>query len=46
MEENAGTFDRVREKDCDIVKLKGVDENRKQFCHVPMSIASVFSVFC
>ena len=45
MQENARAFDRVRERDCDIVKLKGVDENGKQFCLVPMSIASVFSVF-
>ena len=31
VEENAEAFDRVRERDCGIVKLKGVDRNRGQF---------------
>ena len=30
-EENAEAFDRVRERDCGVVKLKGVDGNRGQF---------------
>ena len=31
VEEKAEAFDRVRERDCGIVKLKGVDRNRGQF---------------
>ena len=31
VEENAEAFDRVRERGCDIVQLKGVDRNRGQF---------------
>ena len=31
VEENAEAFDRVRERDCGIVKLKGIDRNRGQF---------------
>ena len=31
VEENAEVFDRVRERDCGIVKLKGVDTNRGHF---------------
>ena len=31
VEENAEAFDSVRERDCSIVKLKGVDSNRGQF---------------
>ena len=31
VEENAEAFDWVRERDCGIVKLKGVDSNRGQF---------------
>ena len=31
VEENAEAFDRVRERDCGIVKLKGIDSNRGQF---------------
>ena len=30
VEENAEAFDRVRERDCDIVKPKAVDRNRGQ----------------
>ena len=45
VEENAEALDRVRERDCGIIKLNGVDRNRDSFCLVPMSIASVFSLF-
>ena len=45
VEENAKAFDRVRERDCGIVKLKGVDGNRGQFVLVPTSIVSFFSQF-
>ena len=31
VEENAEAFDRVREGDCGIIKLKGVDRNRRSF---------------
>ena len=31
VEENAEAFDRVRDRNCSIVKLKGVDGNREQF---------------
>ena len=31
VEENTEAFDSVRERDCGIVKLKGVDRNRGQF---------------
>ena len=31
VEENTEAFDRVRERDCGIVKLKGVDRNKGQF---------------
>ena len=31
VEENDEAFDRVRERDCAIFKLKGVDRNRGQF---------------
>ena len=31
VEENAEAFDRVRERDCGIVRLKGVDGNGGQF---------------
>ena len=31
VEENTEAFDRVRERDCGIIKLKGVDGNRRQF---------------
>ena len=45
VEENTEAFDRVRERDCGIVKLKGVDGNRGQFVLVPTSIVSFFSQF-
>ena len=46
VEENTEAFDRFRERDCGIVKLKGVDRNGGQvFCLVPISIGSVFSLF-
>ena len=31
VEENAEALDRVRERDCGIIKLNGVDRNRGQF---------------
>ena len=45
VEENAVAFDRVRERDCGIVKLKGVDGNGGVFCLVSMSVASAFLPF-
>ena len=43
VEENAEAFDRVRERDCGIVKLKGVDSNRGQF--LPCSDEHRFCLF-
>ena len=31
VEENAGASDRVRERDCEVIKLKGVDRNGESF---------------
>ena len=45
VEENAEAFDRVRERDCGVVKLKGVDGNRGQFVLFPTSILSLLSQF-
>ena len=47
VEENTEAFDRVRlrESDCDIVKLKGVDRNGGQFLSCSDKITSVFSLF-
>ena len=42
VEENAEAFDRVRDGDCGMVKLKGMKD---RFCLVSMRIASVFLLF-
>ena len=47
VEKNTKAFDRVRlrERDCGIVKLKGVDANGGQFLSCSDKITSVFSLF-
>ena len=45
VEENTEAFDRVRERDCGIVKLKMLTETEDSFCLVPMSVASVLVLF-
>ena len=45
VKESTETFDRVRERDCGIIKLKGVDRNGGQFLSCSDELFCLFTIW-